>query len=417
MQRSCLLLLLFCGIASGAAAETELGGHTKLRLVGQSFPSDSLFRSIAGGDSIDLQSDLRLDVAANRGRWSATAAYQMIALYGDSVEWTREPGLSSALTGARLPGDERRLWDLTDTLRDGGKTAVVQRLDRLAIGYAGSKTVLRLGRQALSWGNGLFYAPMDLVNPFDPAAIDTEFKPGDDMLYAQYLRDNGDDVQIAQVFRRDAVTGSATADVGTSTLKYHGFAGSTEFDLLVAESYGDTVIGLGGVQSVGGAIWRADLVASRDNQETTIQFVTNLTYSWVWRDRNMSGAIEYYFNGFGQRDKNYDPASLAANPALVERIARRELFALGRHYLAGSVTIEMSPLFTLTPTMLGNIGDPSALLQLVTQYSLGDNLTFLGSVNFPLGGSGSEFGGIDSGLPGTYFSTGASLFAQIAWYF
>ena len=29
--------------------------------------------------------------------------------------------------------------------------------------------MVRVGRQALSWGNGLSYAPMDLVNPFDPA--------------------------------------------------------------------------------------------------------------------------------------------------------------------------------------------------------------------------------------------------------
>ena len=63
---------------------------------------------------------------------------------------------------------------------------------------------LRFGRQALSWGNGLFYAPMDLVNPFDPAAIDTEYKAGDDMLYLQYLQDSGNDLQAAVVVRAPA---------------------------------------------------------------------------------------------------------------------------------------------------------------------------------------------------------------------
>jgi hypothetical protein len=38
---------------------------------------------------------------------------------------------------------------------------------------------------------------MDLVNPFDPASIDTEYKAGDDMLYVQYLQDNGNDMQAA----------------------------------------------------------------------------------------------------------------------------------------------------------------------------------------------------------------------------
>jgi hypothetical protein len=67
--------------------------------------------------------------------------------------------------------------------------------------------------------------------------------------------------------------------------------------------------------------------------------------------------------------------------------------------------------------LLANVDDPSALLQLVTQYSLSDNMTFLGSVNVPIGYDGSEFGGIDSGLGDTYLSTGVGIFAQLAWYF
>ena len=410
------LLLLLCGVAGADEVETEIGGHMKLRLIGQSFPDDSLFRSVAGSDSLDLEGDLRASFAAKRGSWSFDVDYQLFALYGDSVEWTRD------LTGAagsfveRFIDDDRRLFDLTHVIRDDGKTAVLHRLDRLSISITSDKTVARFGRQALSWGNGLFYAPMDLVNPFDPAAIDTEFKTGDDMLYVQYLRDNGDDVQGAIVFRRDPVTGDIESDQATTTLKYHGFAGDNEFDVLVADSYGDTVLGLGGLTSIGGAIWRGDIVLIDTGDDVKAQLVTNLSYSWAWGGKNVSGAIEYYFNGFGESD-NYDPLVLATNPELLERFARRELFALGRHYLAGSLLVEMSPLWTVTPTLLANVSDPSALLQFVTQYSLGDNMTFLGSLNIPLGANGTEFGGIDSGLPTTYLSTDASLFAQLAWYF
>ena len=93
------------------------------------------------------------------------------------------------------------------------------------------------------------------------------------------------------------------------------------------------------------------------------------------------------------------------------------MYALGRHYLAGSILIEMSPLWVLTPTLLGNVSDPSALFQLVTSYSLSDNMTVLGSLNLPLGGNGSEFGGTESGVPDRYLSATAGIFAQIAWYF
>lgn len=411
-----VLLLLLCGVAGADEVETEFGGHMKLRLIGQSFPDDSLFRSVAGSDSLDLEGDLRASFAAERGSWSFDGDYQLFALYGDSIEWTRDLGAAAGPFVERFVDDDRRLFDLTHIVRDAGKTAVLHRLDRLSFSFRSDKTVVQFGRQALSWGNGLFYAPMDLVNPFDPAAIDTEFKTGDDMLYVQYLLDNGDDVQGAIVFRRDPVTGDVESDQATTTLKYHGFAGDNEFDVLIAESYGDTVLGLGGLKSIGGAIWRGDIVLIDTSDDVKAQLVTNLSYSWTWGGKNVSGAIEYYFNGFGEAD-NYEPLVLAANPELLERFARRELFALGRHYVAGSLLVEMSPLWTVTPTLLANVSDPSALLQFVTQYSLGDNMTFLGSLNIPLGANGTEFGGIDTGIPNTYLSTQASLFAQFAWYF
>ena len=76
----------------------------------------------------------------------------------------------------------------------------------------------------------------------------------------QYLRDNGADFQAAYVIRRELVSGNVSNDVATSVLKYHGFAGQGEFDLLVAEHYGDTVLGLGVGRGIGGAQWGADLV-------------------------------------------------------------------------------------------------------------------------------------------------------------
>ena len=79
--------------------------------------------------------------------------------------------------------------------------------------------------------------------------------------------------------------------------------------------------------------------------------------------------------------------------------------------------IELTPLWSITPVLFTNLSDPSALLQITTNYSLGDNMTFLGSINVPIGANGTEFGGIESGLPGLYLSSGAGVFAQFAWYF
>ncbi len=417
MRPSHALLVLLSTVALADDPGYELGGHTKFRLVGQTFPDDSLFRDIAGADVLDVGGDLRLNVSAAGSGWTVKSDYQLFALRGDGVELSRQLGDLAGLVAGRFPDDQRRLFDMTKVLHDGSESVIAHRLDRLWLGYTSEKAVVRAGRQALSWGNGLFYAPMDLINPFDPATIDTEFKTGDDMLYVQYLRDSGDDLQGAAVFRRDPLSGDVESAQATVALKYHGFLGEHEYDVLVAESYDDWVIGIGGVRSVGGAVVRGDIVVTDTDSDTYVQAVANISYSWIWSGKNVSGALEYFFSEFGQRSDRYDPASLTSNPDLLARLLRGELFTLGRHYLAGSLMVELTPLWTVTPTLLANIDDPSGLLQLVTQYSLSDNMTFLGSLNLPLGASGTEFGGIDAGIPDRYLATDAGLFAQLAWYF
>jgi hypothetical protein len=397
--------------------EYEFGGYSKTRLLGQGFPDNSLFNSLVGSSALDLETDVRLNFRADQGPWSFDLAYQVFAGYGDRIEFARLlPDVARQLFD-RLPNDDHRLFDLTDVLRDSGKFAALHRLDRLALSYTGEKVTLRAGRQAITWGNGLFFSPMDIVNPFDPAAIDTEYKTGDDMLYGQYLRDSGDDIQAAVVFRRNLLTGDVESDQHTSAIKYHGFAGEAEYDLLVAKSYGNTTLGIGGNYSIGGAVWRGDIVVTDASTGTTAELVTNLMYSWAWGNKNVSGVFEYYFNGFGQASGQYSPADLARNPELLRRLARGQTFSLGRHYVAGGLSIELTPLWTLTPNIFANIEDGSVLVQLLTRNNLGENVEFLGALNIPFGPDGSEYGGIPSGTNEQYLSVSASLFAQLAVYF
>ena len=417
LRKIVVALLLPAAAALANETTAEIGGHTKLNATGQWYPSSSLFRDAVGSTAVDATGELRVTFKADNGPWSFAADWQLVVIHGDTLGLGRSLPPGAELLFATLPEDDRRLLDLTKVVDQGSEHAILHRLDRLAVAYTSEKIVVRGGRQALSWGNGLFYSPMDLVNPFDPSAVDTEYKAGDDMLYLQYLRDNGDDVQAAYVARRDLVTGDVEADDATAALKYHGFAGELEYDLLLAENYGDAVVGLGGGRSIGGAILRGDLVITDTDIDTYLQVVTNLTYSWVWGGKNMSGALEYFYNGFGQRADRYDVTNLANKPVLASRLGRGELFSLGRHYLAGSVLIEVTPLWTVTPTLLANAADPSALFQFVTSVSLSDNMTLLGSINLPIGPDGSEFGGIPAGVPDRYLSGGPGLFAQFAWYF
>ena len=174
-------------------------------------------------------------------------------------------------------------------------------LDRLHLDITGTKAVARVGRQAISWGNGMFYTPMDFFNPFDPSAIDKEYKTGDDMLYGQYLLNSGDDMQAVWVVRRD-INGDVSSDVDSIAAKYHGFIGEYEYDLLLSQHFDDFILGVGGIANLGGAVWRGDITLTDTQTETVMSLVTSLTYSWVGWGKNTSGVLEYFYNGFGISD-------------------------------------------------------------------------------------------------------------------
>lgn len=420
-----LLVLAFsCGPHQSAqatdpidtATDWTFGGHTKYQYIRTWIPDDSVLRNLGGKRLQDHNLEVRLKISARREWLDFDAHAQIITVYSDSLPVFRDlPGL--VRPGADITNDDRRWFNLTHEISNSNKNATLVRIDRFSIGYTGDKTVVRFGRQAVSWGNGLLFTPMDILNPFDPTAVDKEYKSGDDMLYAQYLLDNGSDWQVVTVVRRDPVSGDAERDQSSLAIKYHGFWGSHEYDLLAAEHYGEFALGMGASTDFGGAVWRGDLVWNKTEPGSVLTAVGGVSYSGVAGGYNWRGFIEYYFNGFGQKDGNYSPAGLASNPELLKRLARGELFNLGRHYLGTSVSIEITPLLNLTPNMFINLTDPSALAQLVISYDWKQDIQLLAALSIPIGPNGSEYGGIDIAQPGLYLSTGPSLFAQLAWYF
>jgi len=398
------------------ATDWSFGGHTKYQYIHTLVPDDSVLQSISGGSLQDHNFEARLKISARRGQLDFEAHTQVIAVHSDSLPVFRElPGLVTP--GADVINDDRRWFNLTHEFSNRNKNASLVRLDRASVSYTGAKTVFRFGRQAISWGNGLLFTPMDIFNPFDPTAVDKEYKSGDDMVYAQYLLESGSDLQAVAVVRRNPVSGDVEQHQSSLALKYHGFWGRHEYDLLASEHYGDFVLGLGASTDFHGAILRADLVWNDTNPGSTLAAIGGVSYSGLLGGFNWTGFMEYYYNGFGQTDGDYSPANLASNPELLKRLARGEIFNLGRHYLGASVSFEMTPLLMLTPNIFINLTDPSALAQLVVSYDWKQDLQVLGALNFPIGPNGSEYGGIDSGQPGLYLSTGPSLFAQLAWYF
>ncbi|MEM6704043.1 MAG: hypothetical protein AAF690_15100 [Acidobacteriota bacterium] len=396
--------------------EGRFGGHAKLQSTVTHYPGDSLLRDLQGATWEDGGLDLRLTGSLDFGRIDLVAEGQLVGLFGDRIELTRSFGTAPGVALVRFQDDAIRGFDLTSVRRDRGRTALLTRFDRLSVGYTGPRNVLRVGRQAVTWGNGFVYTPMDVFNPFDPAAVDREFKPGDDMVYAQHLLPRGDDLQAVWVVRRDP-RGDRTSDVSSLALKYHGLFGAGEIDALVARHYGDDLYGVGGSLSIGGAVLRGDVVVTESELGTTVSAVSGITRSWVLGGKNVSAFVELHRNGFGQPGRRYSGDELAANPELLERLARQEMFTLGRSYAAASVTVEVTPLFLLTPNLFVNVEDTSGLLQIVGQNDLSQDLVLQTAIGLPFGDAGTEFGGLPTPIPGRFVASGPSLFVQIARYF
>jgi len=401
---------------TAARADFSVGGHVKYQAGMDSFPANSLYRDSLGSNSIEQSLATRLNGRLARGDWDFKLDFQIFAIASDSLSVAFAQQAVGTPAGAPV-SDDRRWWDLTHEVAQDDQAVVISRFDRLYVGYTSDHTVWRFGRQAISWGNGLFFTPMDVFNPFDPAAVDKEYKTGDDMLYGQWLFANGNDLQGVIVVRRDPMTGQAETDQSSLALKYHGFVAGNEFDILAARHYGEQMLGFGGIVSIGGAIWRGDLTWTKTDSRSVFSAVSSLSYSWAWGGRNISGLLEYYYNGFGQAHGAYRFNDLQENAELFNRLERGELFTVGRHYLAASLTAEISPLFRLSPNLFLNIHDPSALAQLVAQYDWKQDSLLLAAVNIPIGTDGSEYGGIESPVNGKYLSSRANIFLQLAFYF
>ena len=411
------LIIALALVGSGAKAEGwEFAGHLKYQFSSTNFTSADIASLYGDDPALDQALDGRLK-GEWRGRgWDFAAHYEVLMLSGDSIETRRAlaaAGLLANRTG--LPQDQARLFDLSDDFIDRPHTAAVHRLDRLSLGYTTDQATLRVGRQAVSWGNGLAFQVFDFVNPFSPIAIDKDYKTGEDMLYGQWQWTGQGDAQVLLLPRRDPLTRRLDHERASHALKLHTRAAGFDIDVLGARHYDQSLLGVGVVRSVGGAVWRWDILRTDiPGRDAVWSQLTNLDYSWTFFGRNVYSFAEYFRNGFGvYRDAQY----LAMDPELTARVLRGELYALGRDNLIVGMQVETSPLVNVFFNLVQNLNDASRLLQLRVMVDWRQNLQGMAGINFPQGQRGTEYGGVPVAPGGPYVSAGSSVYARLAYYF
>jgi hypothetical protein len=413
-----LAFVILLATAPAMADDWNFGGHIKYQYTYSDYRTDDVNAIFGSDPARDHGLDFRLKAENRTGPWDFAADYELLAVGGDTLEARRRMaavGIPVTGTVSGLPDDRRRLFDLTHETTDRNRLAAVQRLDRLFLGYSGVRQSLRFGRQAVSWGNGLVFQPLDFVNPFSPIAIDKDYKTGDDMLYGQWLAGEKDDVQAIVLPRRDPATNRIESNQSSYAVKYRSRISGFDLDLLAARHFAENLAGVGVVKSVSGAIWRLDVsYTDLETGGSATSLVTNMDYSWTWGGKNVHGYAEYFRNGVGETGRaNY----VSPNSELSERLARGELFTLARDYAALGLQVEFTPLFNLYTNLIANLDDGSKYLQLRGVYDWQQNVQLMTGVNLPSGNRGTEYGGVPVAGTSSLASTGKSVYLKGTYYF
>lgn len=264
--------------------------------------------------------------------------------------------------------------DLDWTVEAGRRHLLRQQLFRaFATLYVG-QVQLTAGRQRIAWGTGFAWNPTDLLNPFNPAAIELGEKAGVDAAYAS--------VPLGDFSRIEAVVAPGRRRHQTSAA-LRASTNVSEYDVaaLVGRFREDVVLGGDFAGYVGNAGLRGEAALTfADGGRRYLRAILNADYSFPG---GYYALAELYFNGSGTSDKAaYDFAALLRGAG----------FNVARHYGATSVARAITPLLGASFYSLANFDDRSALVGPALTYSLAEDLELSLAAYFFLGAADTEFG-------------------------
>ncbi|MCP5039185.1 MAG: hypothetical protein GY945_16445 [Rhodobacteraceae bacterium] len=390
--------------ADGFRVRTELAGN-----LSWSDPA-SLDTFLGFQDRESLSGSVRLMWDKSVGSFRFEVHSHLAFAHGDSVAF------ATAAAPYQPTTPPATFFNLTGNWYSDATTTLTNRIDRLSVTYSNENLVLKAGRQAITWGSGLVFHPSDIVAPFAPDATDTSYKPGADMIYGQYLFDNGADIQAIAVPRAATADGAVDAEASTLAMRSQIQLGPVDAAIMLARDRGDNVASLGLSGPLGGASVNAEYIgwqlASGAYHPSWLVNITNFT---TLGEMNLSYFGEYFHNGFG-----VDPgAAMDTLPtSLTKRMATGQVFLTGKDYLALGASLQVNADLSISPNAIMNIDDGSAIAGFSVNYVLGDNTNLVFNYSHPFGALGTEFGGLRiDAIPGTFAAPSQTASLQLVHFF
>jgi hypothetical protein len=363
-----IVLWMVASALAGEAvpAEFDVGGDLKGFAL-TSFPYDSLL--LPEDPSLTVIGDARLKLSGTIGdNWAMEMNHALTfstpsasSRLEESFDLDLGEASSSSGFGTGVGLSAPELIELSWEAFEDADWSARGRTDRLWLSWEEGPARVTLGRQAVSFGTGRFFTPLDLVSPFSPATIDSEYKPGVDALRIEAFSGVSSRLTVVAAYGGDwDLDGMVLAAVGNTTV------GATDIGLFLGEVYGDHVVGSSVESGIGAVGVHGDLAVTvpRDGDP----FVRAVAGIDLTPTGTSIVSVEAYVQSFGAGDAS-EYLAVSADP----RAVRGEVWQLGRYYLASSINQEVTPLLGVTLAMIANLGDPSLLLIPGLSYSVSDN--------------------------------------------
>ena len=394
--------------AISGLAQNELQARFKYSSSFTELPSADVFRPLVGSTHTDNQLDARIQFSGSQDSLSWYIDSTFSVLNGDGIELEN---LLQLPDQARRGSQAHRKFDFASRLVDKQDTSVIAAIDRAVVQYRKKTWSVKVGRDALSWGNGVVFHPLDLFSPFEPTTVDREFKTSSDLVLVEKLFSNGSDIQALYIERGH--TSSSSNDSSTKAIKYKGLTDALEYELVLADHYSDQVLAATLQVPIGGALLRTDLVRSCSSSKCFRSGIINVDYTFSLKGAPLYAFVEFFHNAFGVDQLN--SGSLDLPGYLVERQSRGEVFNLMQRYAAIGAVFPLHPLWNQTVTCIRNVHDGGMLLQTFLSYDPSDHTRVQLGFLTPLADEGEEFGQLSVDDEATS-GGGWNVFVSLAYY-
>ncbi len=277
-----------------------------------------------------------------------------------------------------------------------GSFSLLQNLDRAAIAYGADFGDITIGRQAIAWGSARVVNPTDVIAPYAYNQLDTEDRIGVDAIRVQIP------IGVLGEFDAGYVSGENLAfEKSAFFLQSRLNAVETDFSIMLLGFREHLMTGFDMARGIGGAgfwleaayVYTNAFNNENGDAENYLRASTGLDYSFAG---TAYGFIEYHFSSAGARKPENYLVNLT-QPAYTDGA----VYLMGRHYFVPGLTLQITPLISLSGVVLSNISDPSMFPSLQIEYYFAQDI-YLSAGGFIGIGKGpeieetqfrSEFGG------------------------